>query len=1333
MAERLAYLEAVVGADITQFRRGMADVRNEVGILSETMGGLGAIGRTMTFAFTAPVVTLGTYAVQAAAEFEEAMRNVNSIAHLSEDEFAALSEAVLDFGSNTRAGATEAAGALYTTFSAGITDTTVAMEFMEIASMTAEAGLADLTTTTEALIGSFLAFNQDALPVEQQLISIRNQADALTQMVQIGVGTMDEFASAIGQVNPTAVSLGVGIEELYGSMAYLTQRGLSAARASVSLNAAFTALLRPSEAMQAAFRQLGVQTGDELIQQFGSFEAALAALAGTTDGSATSMRALFREVRAARAVDLLVSDLEGWNTALNDFNQGLDGATERAREQQMMSFAAHWDLMTSALNAAGITIGNVLMPALIPLVDAVTNFLHLLIDTNPELLTLGVAALSAAAAIGPLLWVVSSIANPIGALVIGVSALAAAFAIDFGSIREVVASTVASILGDMDNWNKAFDIFMSELFPDDIAGTILPDQPEKINTSEFITVEAGDSAWQIWFDNFRDEYADFQDFLDATDLRGVVIHPDDVIEVPTSGAGGSNPLAGFMDRITGLVGQTPEELKKRIMANKVQMQMDDIIGVVFSGAGDTFVDNFQDAFAAVEDLLGIQIGVLLDNVRGFFDQQVGAGINWFASLFEGGGGTDGDTPVYRAVAALLDGNIAAAIDAIIPNLGSDVQTAIEGWGTWIEDAFPTISSSLGRLFNSFSTWVLDEGIPTVSRSMGAIGGAIAAGLYDAIGAAMNFFSSGQASSTADAVGGYLQDGVATPFAEGFQDAIAGSNLAESGLPALQTALDSLANIFDVLEFDQWGEGFTDLATGIGNFVDSIAGADFTGLGILSGGLLIFVNDIGSAMLSAIGDGLTLAGQGIATIIDAVSKAASGDISWMNDMSTGLVQLGLALLQLPIGLINGVINLLETASGLELPDLQTMLDNWSRDLNAWMNAPAGVSSFEIGQIFGTGDDAVFAYNVQLDPQLTNTANLPDELARQFEDFMATAELSADQWSIAITAPPDIDLSGTGFNTFEEYLAAYQSGLTDVEIPLDGVTFTFTPNTSTSVDGAAIGAGTGGTGAPHFDIPNVALTPQNVTVDPTNAVTTVAAGTEGGAAINEAVLPTGSMEDHFAQEIDTAASAAAVQLGNTFMAGGVVDPQIIVTNFLTPLETAWNTTFGPEGPLQLALTGFVTNVGGGFISIGDSITDLKTQMDTDLPALTTVMTTEASAMTLLIDNLRAAVDLLKLAFADMEGAARNALAVINGDPDGNGGLDGGRADGGPVLSGGTYLVGERGPEIVTMGGSGYVLPNEVLSGLGGGQSYYEANQTTVNIYETSDVQKILYEMRRQGVRI
>jgi hypothetical protein len=41
-------------------------------------------------------------------------------------------------------------------------------------------------------------------------------------------------------------------------------------------------------------------------------------------------------------------------------------------------------------------------------------------------------------------------------------------------------------------------------------------------------------------------------------------------------------------------------------------------------------------------------------------------------------------------------------------------------------------------------------------------------------------------------------------------------------------------------------------------------------------------------------------------------------------------------------------------------------------------------------------------------------------------------------------------------------------------------------------------------------------------------------------------------------------------------------------------------------------------------------------------------------------------------------------------------GARANGGPVMGGGTYLVGERGPELFTPGTSGNITPNHAMGG-------------------------------------
>ncbi len=71
-----------------------------------------------------------------------------------------------------------------------------------------------------------------------------------------------------------------------------------------------------------------------------------------------------------------------------------------------------------------------------------------------------------------------------------------------------------------------------------------------------------------------------------------------------------------------------------------------------------------------------------------------------------------------------------------------------------------------------------------------------------------------------------------------------------------------------------------------------------------------------------------------------------------------------------------------------------------------------------------------------------------------------------------------------------------------------------------------------------------------------------------------------------------------------------------------------------------------------------------------------------------------------------------------------LDGTRAAGGPVMGGGTYLVGERGPEILTMGAAGYVHPNAG----GGGRAY----SITVNALDPAQAGRVVVDAIREFER-
>lgn len=460
MTQTIAYLEAVVGADITDFRRGMQDVRRQTGILSDTFngiaGGFSQAGRALTFSVTVPIMAALGASLNLASEFDGAMRNINSIAQLPEGQFRALSEQVLEFGINTRTGAQGAAEALYEVYSAGVTGQE-AFDIMAVSVKTAEGGLADLSKTTNALTATMLAFRNQGLTIE-------DASNIWSRMVQLGVGSLEDFLANSQKVLPAASALGISFEDIGINAAFLSQQGGGAKKAMTALGMLMSNLLKPNLTLAEAYDELGVATGQELIAKFGSLEDAIKAVRDVTESDVD-----FAKMFSKTGLEAVLAITNNWD-ALQDtivqFRDGLDEATETAFQQQMMSFPAIMDRFKSAVEGLGIVIGTVLIPILTPLIEGFTKFVLEMSKVSPELLKLIVGFALAAAAAGPILWIIGSLLSPVGLLAGSVAILATAFSTNFMGIRDTVSNAVTEVLGDLNPLKEAIENFFGTLFDD---------------------------------------------------------------------------------------------------------------------------------------------------------------------------------------------------------------------------------------------------------------------------------------------------------------------------------------------------------------------------------------------------------------------------------------------------------------------------------------------------------------------------------------------------------------------------------------------------------------------------------------------------------------------------------------------------------------------------------------------------------------------------------------------------------------------------------------------------------------------------------------------------
>ncbi len=355
----------------------LGPVNKQIDEMNGTWGKAMQVGQQAGMALTAAGASVAVgmgMAYNAAAQFDQGMRNVNSIAQLSEQEFARLTESVKGIASDRQVVDTPKvlADGLYDIYSSGLQGAQ-ALEALEVASKGASAGQTDTATAANVLVAAMNAYGQKG-PGDAARIM-----DTLFKTVDRGVVSFPQLANVLGNVMGTAAQVGVPLHDVGAAIATMTKQGIGAEESVTSLNAILMQFLSPSEAFAASIKAAGYESGLAVIQAKG-LAGAIQFLSDSTGGNQAQMAQMLGEVRAVRGAmaltgkgaDMFAEDQVGVADAVD--------ATGRALEEQSKGALFRQRVALKQLGLAAINAGGVLKDAVAAAAPALTGLLSVLTD-----------------------------------------------------------------------------------------------------------------------------------------------------------------------------------------------------------------------------------------------------------------------------------------------------------------------------------------------------------------------------------------------------------------------------------------------------------------------------------------------------------------------------------------------------------------------------------------------------------------------------------------------------------------------------------------------------------------------------------------------------------------------------------------------------------------------------------------------------------------------------------------------------------------------------------------------------------------------------------------
>ena len=400
--------------------------------------GITDLGRSMTLGLTVPIVAAGGAATSIAANFDDAMSQVQGALGDASADMDGLRELALQLGADTVFSATESAQAMVELAKGGLTEADIKGGALAASMDLAAAGqlnLADAAETTVQMMGSFGLGAGDATRIANALAGAANASSA----------DVSDLTQAMSQCSAQASLAGWSLEDTAAALALFADHGVKGSDAGTSLKTMLQRLAAPTDQAAEAIAAYGLNIRDsngKMKDVSGIADELTGKLGGLSDAERdAALQTIFGADASRAAAILMQSGSEGLAKYIDATNDATAAETMANAQKGELSWAL--ENMGGAIESASIAFGTALAPAITAVAGVIGNVAEAFASLPAGVQTGIAVVLALVAALGPLLMVVGSVVAALPAISEGFAVLGGALAVPLAPAAAVVAAIAA--------------------------------------------------------------------------------------------------------------------------------------------------------------------------------------------------------------------------------------------------------------------------------------------------------------------------------------------------------------------------------------------------------------------------------------------------------------------------------------------------------------------------------------------------------------------------------------------------------------------------------------------------------------------------------------------------------------------------------------------------------------------------------------------------------------------------------------------------------------------------------------------------------------------------